>query len=133
MHQFVGERTGPNKIAFLIFFNIHLLISFLVYLQTIVSVVAQETNHYMQQDAQKKKKKKISHFRFPTNTNKNLYAFLAIIFQMGHDLKLCMKLYWTKDELCCLPFYYILIVDSRLSKILKYLHYADNKNPPIQD
>lgn len=52
---------------------------------------------------------------------------------MGHDPRLCMKLYWAKDELCSLPFYYILIVDSHLFKILKYLQYADNKNPPIQD
>jgi hypothetical protein len=61
---------------------------------------------------------------------KDLYAFPAIIVQRGHNHKPSMKLYWTKDELS-----FLLLCDDMWSflKILKYLHFADNQNPPTQD
>jgi hypothetical protein len=52
--------------------------------------------------------------------------FLLAI-KMGYAYKPSMKLYWTKDEHYCFPFY------SQNLTILKYLHFADTQNPPTQD
>jgi hypothetical protein len=55
----------------------------------------------MQQDAQARNKPDITY----SQKIKDLYSFLAVIVQMGHDHKPNMKLYWTKDELYRIPFY----------------------------
>jgi hypothetical protein len=48
---------------------------------------------YMQQDAQARNKPDITHSQ--QISIKDLYAFLAVTVQMGHNHKPSMKLYWT--------------------------------------
>jgi hypothetical protein len=64
---------------------------------------------------------------------KDLYAFLAVIVQMGHDHKPSKKLYWTKDELYHVPFYYSVMPYDSFQMILKYPHFTGNLNPPTKD
>jgi hypothetical protein len=45
----------------------------------------------------------------------DLIAFIAVIVQMGHDQEPRMKLYWTKNELYCGPFY---------SSVMSYDHFS---------
>jgi hypothetical protein len=64
---------------------------------------------------------------------KDLYVFLAVIVQMGHDHKPNMKLYWTKDELYCVPFCSCVMSRDHFLKIPKYFLFTDSQNPWIQD
>jgi hypothetical protein len=84
----------------------------------------------MQQDAQARSSKPDIPYSQQISLRK-LYAFLAIVAQMGHDQKSCMKLYWTKEEICCISFYSGMMPCVHFLKILKYLH--DSQNSPIQD
>jgi hypothetical protein len=52
---------------------------------------------------------------------------------MGHNHKPSMKLYWTKDELYCVPFHSSVMPHDRFLSILKYLYLADSQNPPAQN
>jgi hypothetical protein len=64
---------------------------------------------------------------------KDLYTFLAVTVQMGHDHKPSMKPYWTKDESYHVPFYSNVMPRDCFLMILKYLHFTDNQNPPTQN
>ena len=64
---------------------------------------------------------------------KDILAFLALIIQMGHDHKPSIKSYWSKDELYHVPFYSNVMSRDRFLTILKYLHFANNENPPAED
>jgi hypothetical protein len=62
---------------------------------------------------------------------KDLYTFLAV--QLGHEHKPGMKLYWTKNELYHIPSNSSLMPCDCFLMIMKYLHFADNQNPPTQN
>jgi hypothetical protein len=102
---------------------------FFLYFQTILAVTVQETNRYVQQDAQARNKPDVTYSQ-QVNV-KDLYAFLADIVQMGHDHRPSMKLCWTTDELYCVPFYFSVMSRDRFRTILKY--FADNQNPRKQN
>jgi hypothetical protein len=61
------------------------------------------------------------------------YAFTPIIAHMGHDHKPSVKVGWTTDEMYCLAFYSSVVPRNYFLKILKFLHFVDNHNRPIQD
>jgi hypothetical protein len=63
----------------------------------------------------------------------DLYAFVAVIGETGHDRKPSMKLCWTKDELYGVPFCSSVMPRDRFLTILKYLHFADSENLSTQD
>jgi hypothetical protein len=111
--------------------NSQLLDYFLLYFQTILQVTVQEPNCYILQETQARNKPDIpdSH----QISMKGLYAFLAITVQTGHDNKPRTKLWRTTDKFYCNPFYSSGIPHNHFLKILKYLHSADNHNPPPQD
>jgi hypothetical protein len=44
-----------------------------------------------------------------------------------------MKLYWTKGEFCRLHFYTSVMTRDRFLRILKYLHFEHNQNPPTEN
>jgi hypothetical protein len=56
-----------------------------------------------QQDAQARNKPDVTYSK--QISIKDLYTFLAVIVQMGHVHEPSTKLYWTRDKLCCVPFY----------------------------
>jgi hypothetical protein len=102
----------------------------LPYIQTILAVIVQETNRYVQQDAQARNKQDITYSQ--RVSAKDLYEFLQVTVQMGHDHKPSMKLYWTKDKLCRIPFYSGEMSRDRFLTVQKYLHFADSENPPTE-
>jgi hypothetical protein len=88
----VGEQNGLKRTTAL---NITEISQphefFLLYFHTLLAVIVQETNQYVQQDAQAKNKPYIPYSQqIPI---KDLYAFLIVIVQMGHNHKPSMKLY----------------------------------------
>jgi hypothetical protein len=102
VHQFVGEQSWLNKTATRnVTTNLEPRDFFLLYFQTILAVTVQESNRYMQQDAQARNKPDITYSQQVSIKDLRVYAFLAVIVQMGHDHKTSMKLYCTKDELHC--------------------------------
>jgi hypothetical protein len=52
---------------------------------------------------------------------------------MGHDHKPSLKSYWSKEELHCIPFYSNVMSRDHFLRVLKYLHFADNENPPAEN
>jgi hypothetical protein len=121
----VGEKSGLNKTAAPnITENSQPFDLFLLYFQTILAVIVQETNQYMQQEAQTRNKPDITYSQ--KISVKNLYTFLAVIVQMCHNHKPDMILYWTKDELYHVPFYSSMVPLDHFLMILKYLYFADN-------
>jgi hypothetical protein len=62
VHQLVGEQNGLNNTTSLnITENSQHRDFFLLYFQTILAVIVQETNQYMQQDAQARNKPDITY------------------------------------------------------------------------
>jgi hypothetical protein len=84
----------------------------------------------MQQDVQARNKPDIPHSQ--KMSTEDLHAVLTVIVHTGHNYKPSMTLYKAKDKPYHIHFYSN-VVPHRFFKILKYLHFADNKNPQIQD
>jgi hypothetical protein len=92
MHQFAGEQSELNKTAARnITQNLQPHDFFMLYFQTVLAVIVQETNQYIQQDARARNKPDITYSQ--QISSKDLYAYLAVIVQMGHNHKPSMKLY----------------------------------------
>jgi hypothetical protein len=59
----------------------------------------------------------------PDMTLKEMYSFLALILQMGHDIRDTLKAYWTTAEQFSMPFFGKMKQD-RFCHILRYLHFT---------
>jgi hypothetical protein len=98
VHQSVGQQSVLDKTAApIITENSQPRDFFLLYFQTIPSVIVQETNRCKQQDTQARNKRNITYSQ--QISVKDLYAFVAVTGEIGHDHKPSRKRYWTKDEL----------------------------------
>jgi hypothetical protein len=84
----------------------------------------------MQYDSQARNKPNISDCQ--QISMKGLHAFLEIIVWMGYKYMHRMKVYWTKYGLYHIHFYFNAMPHDCFLKILKYLHFMDNQNLPIQ-
>jgi hypothetical protein len=125
VRHFVGEKRGLDKTAARnITENSQPRDFFLLYFQTILAITVQETNRYIQQDARVRNKLDIPYCQ--QISIKDLYAFIAVIVQMGHGHNPSMKLYWTKNKFYRIPFYSSVMSCDRFLTILKYLHFTDN-------
>ena len=62
-----------------------------------------------------------------------IHQFFAIIIQMGHDQRDCLKDYWSREEQYFTPFYSNKMVPDRFFHILRFLHFENNDNPPNRD
>lgn len=132
MHQFCGRKSGLIKTAARnITQNLEPHDFFMLYFQTVLAVIVQETNQYMQQDAQARNKPDIAYSQ--QMSIKDLNEFLVVIVQMGHNHKPSIKLSWTKDELFCVPFHSGVMPHDRFLTVLKCLYLADSQNPPAQN
>jgi hypothetical protein len=128
----VGEQNGLNRTtAPNITENSQPHEFFLLYFHTLLAVIVQETNQYVQQDAQAKNKPNIPYFQ--QIHIKDLYAFLIVTVWMGHNHKPSMKLYWTNEKLYHVPFYSSVMPCDCFLTILKHSHFADGWNPPTRD
>jgi hypothetical protein len=85
----------------------------------------------MQQDAQARNKPDSTYSQ--QISVKDLYKFLAVTVQIGHDHKPTMKLCCTIGELYHIPFYSSVMPHDHFLTILKYLHFAESQNPPTQN
>jgi hypothetical protein len=63
-------------------------------------------------------------------TLKEMYSFLALILQMGHDIRDTLKVYWTTAEQFSTPFFRKMMKQDRFCHILRYLHFIDNGDEP---
>jgi hypothetical protein len=127
LHEFLGEQNGLNKLAAPNITNDSKPEDyFMLFFRLILPIVLLETNRYMEQVSTAKGK------ALPPTQDifmKDLLAFFALVIQMGHDHKLCIKSYWAKDELYHVPFYSNVMSRDRFLTILKYLHVTNNENP----
>jgi hypothetical protein len=64
---------------------------------------------------------------------KEMYLFFAIVIQMGHDYRDCLKDYWIRVEQYFAPFDSNTMVRDRFFHILRFLHFENNVNPPNRD
>jgi hypothetical protein len=62
-----------------------------------------------------------------------MYRFFAIIIQMGHDQRDCLKDYWNREEQYLTVFFSNAMVHDRFFHILRFLHFEYNDNPPNRD
>jgi hypothetical protein len=103
---------------------------FLLYFQTILAVTVQDTNRYMQQDAQERNIPDIPHSQYLSA--KDLQTFLSVIAQIDHEHKPSMKLCWMKDKFYPVPFYSGVMLPDFLMDV-KYLYSVDIQKPPTQE
>ena len=59
-------------------------------------------------------------------TEVEMFAFLALMLQMGHTVQGRLQDYWTKMEQLCCPFYRQTMAHARYYHILRFLHFMDN-------
>jgi hypothetical protein len=62
-------------------------------------------------------------------TLKEMYSFLALILQTGHDIRDTLTVYWTTAEQFSMPSFGKMKQD-RFCHILRYLHFTDNRDKP---
>jgi hypothetical protein len=62
----------------------------------------------------------------PDVTDQN-FSPLAVIIQMGHDIRDKLTDYWATMEQLYTPFYSNTIKRDRLLHTLRFLHFADNR------
>ncbi|KAG8223670.1 hypothetical protein J437_LFUL001778 [Ladona fulva] len=69
----------------------------------------------------------------PDVTMTEMYLFLAIILQMGHDVRDSLRDYWSTLHQFNTPFYSSTIRHDRFLHILRLLHFSDNSKEPNKD
>jgi hypothetical protein len=65
----------------------------------------------------------------PDMTLQEMYSFLVLILQMGHDVSDTLKVYWTKAEQFSMAFVGK-IKQDKFCHICRYLHFTDNRDEP---
>jgi hypothetical protein len=63
-------------------------------------------------------------------TLKEMFSFLALILQMGHDIRDTLKAYWSTAEQFGTSFFGKTMKQDRFCHILRYLHFIDNRDEP---
>jgi len=70
------------------------------------------------------------HYTLPEVTVQEMYVFLAVIVQMGYDLRDTLKDYWSALEQYFMVFYRNTMKCVRFYHIHRFLHFSDHKNDP---
>ena len=103
--QSAAPNISPESSPFTIFF---------LFFQQIFAILLTETNRYFHQCvAYLDEAGKTA--RQPDVTLEELFQFFAIIIQMGHDQRECLKGYWSREEQYFTPFYSKTMVHDRFS------------------
>ena len=134
IHDFTGLPNGIKQSAapnishesspFTIFF-----LSF----RQIFAILLRETNRYFHQYVASLDEAGKTAQQPADVTMEELYRFFAIIIQVGHDQRDCLKDYWSREEQYFTPFYSKTMVRDRFFHILRFLHFKNNDNPPNRD
>jgi hypothetical protein len=94
----------------------------MLYFTAIIHLLVVETNRYYHQYLDRLDDGPSR----PDVTNSEMFLFLGIIIQMGHDIRDRIKDYWSTAEQFHRPFYSNTMKRDRFLHILLFLHYTDN-------
>ncbi|KAG8233829.1 hypothetical protein J437_LFUL008051 [Ladona fulva] len=95
-----------------------------------MQLLVDETNRYYQQYLEKFDEGPSPK---PDVTMTEMYLLLAIILQMGHDVRDSLRDYWSTLHQFNTPFYSSTIRRDRFLHILRFLHFSDNSKEPNKD
>jgi len=133
IHDFTGLPHGikqsavpnisPESSPFTIFF---------LFFRQIFVILLRETNRYFHQYVASLDEADIT-AQQPDITMEEMYRFFAVIIQMGHDQRDCLKDYWSREQQYFTPFYSNTMVRDRFFHILRFLHFENNDNPLNHD
>ncbi|PNF42631.1 hypothetical protein B7P43_G01270 [Cryptotermes secundus] len=96
---------------------------FMLYFAGIIHLLVEETNRYYHQHVDRRQDGPSPR---PDVTESEMFLFLGIIIQMGHDIRGRLKDYWSTLEQFATPFYSKTMKRDRFLHILRFLHFADN-------
>lgn len=127
--SFVGiNRTAaPNINA-----NSSPLSIFILFFVEVFPLLLLETNRYCHQYNESRNVPGPSK-QAPDVNFEEIYKFLALIIQMGHDQRDTIRDYWRKDQQYYTPFYHDIMPRDRFLHILRFLHFTDNDSPPNRE
>jgi hypothetical protein len=125
IHQFTGDKPRKRQNVALNINNDSTHSVFMLYFAAVSSLLVGETNRYYRQylDTLDERPSPV-----PDITESEMLLFLALIIQMGHDVRDSFKDYWTVSEQLLTPFYSKTMTHDRFLHILRHLHFANNKN-----
>jgi hypothetical protein len=133
IHEFTGLPNGISQSAVPnILPETSPLTIFFLFFRQIFVILLRETNRYFHQYLASLDEAGIA-AQQPDITMEEMYRFFAIIIQMGHDQRDCLKDYWNREEQYLTPFFSNTMVRDRFFHILRFLHFEDNDNPPNRD
>ena len=101
---------------------------FSFFFQKIFEIVLIETNRYFHQYVASLDESSIS-AQQPDITIEEMYQFVAILIQTGHDQRDCLKDYWSREEQYFTPFYSNTMIRDRFFHTLRFLHFENIDNP----
>jgi hypothetical protein len=128
--DFTGPPNGINRTAAPdINASSSPLSTFILFFQQIFQILLEESNRYFHQFLATQNNSGPS-VQPPDITMEELYKFLAIIIQMGHDQQDSMKDYWSRKEQYHTPFFHNTLVCVRFFHIFRFLHFENNEEAP---
>ena len=71
--------------------------------------------------------------KWQDTTPRELYEFFALILLMPLNKKAASQLYWSRNPVYRSDIFATYMSRNRFSSLLKYLHFADNENPNLDD
>jgi len=105
---------------------------FILFFRRVFQIILTKTNRYLHQYMSSRTTGSTS--AQPSDiTIKEMYTFLRLVIQMGHDHHHSLKDYWSREEQYCTPCYSNAMAHDRFLHILRFLHFEDNDNPPNHD
>jgi hypothetical protein len=96
---------------------------FMLYFSGIIHLLVVETNRYYHQYLGRLDD---GPSPVPDVTDSEMFLFLGIIVQMGHDIRDRLRDYWSTTEQFFTPFYSNTMKRDRFLHILRFLHFTDN-------
>jgi hypothetical protein len=97
---------------------------FTLYFAAGFSLMVDETNRYYLQSLDTLDKRPSP---VPDITESEMLLFLALIIQMGHDVRDDLNDYWTVNGQFLTPFYSEAMTRGRFLHIFRYLHFTNNQ------
>lgn len=123
----INKTAAPNIKANSSPFSI-----FILFFEEVLRILVMETNRYFQQYCDGRDVPGPS-TQSSNVTFEEMYKFLALLINMGHDQRDLLKDYWRKDEQFHTPFYSNTMVRDRFLHILRFLHFTDNNDAPNKE
>jgi hypothetical protein len=99
----------------------------MLYFTAVIPVLVQETNQDYHQYFDKQNKGQS--LPLPDIMTSEMFLFLALIIQMGHDIQDAMKEYWSTLDQFYMAFCTNTMKCDRFIHIPHFVHFTDNKQP----